>query len=277
MRIQSLRRCLAADARALTGCHHSPCQFLKLGAIFYIPDLAPRFLLWDSDMIALRPLNLTDPAGRVRRHTGGSRAKSYGPAYHRLTGARLRSGPDGSSYVAHHMVVDAPAMRDMLAVFAASQPATCADPGARGGPRAAAMPRWAAAILCAVDPRHVHMGFSEYASYASWVAETRGRHTGDVAVIPSGAWTRHPFNWRLAVIMSRGAHPSGLCCPTRALLANAAAKGWEYTGFEVGHHARLCSYHRRRHAHEGYGHKHNASFGGAAHAGGEDGVEGHEL
>ena len=212
-------------------------------------------------MLALRPLNLTDGAGRVRRHTGGSRSSSYDKAYARLTGAHLRRAKDGSSFVTHHMVVETATLRAMLAVFAASQPAKCADPGGAGGPRAAAMPRWAAAILCSLDADHLHTGFSEYASYASFFAESLGPGaSGQVAVVPAGAWTRHPFNWRTSVVFSRLWHPSGLCCPTRALLANAAAKNprWEFTGFEVGHHARLCSYDRRTHSHHGYGHNHSS-------------------
>ena len=236
-------------------------QLLKLGAPLFIPDLSSRFLLWDSDMIALRPLNLSDESGRVRRHTGGSRSRSYDKAYARLTGAHLRRAKDGSSFVAHHMVVEGATMKAMLAVFASSQPAKCADPGGAGGARATAMPRWAAAVLCALDGDHLHTGFSEYASYASFFAESLGPGaSGQVAVVPAGAWTRHPFNWRTSVVFSRLWHPSGLCCPTRALLANAAAKNprWEFTGFEVGHHARLCSYDRRTHSHHGYGHNHSS-------------------
>jgi len=251
-------------------------QFLKLGAPFYIPDLSPRFLLWDSDMIALRPLNLTDAGGRVRRHTGGSRSKSYDMAYARLTGSRLRRAKDGSSFITHHMVVDVAALRDMLAVFASSEPAKCADPAGAGGPRAAAMPRWAAAVLCSLDTDNLHTGFSEYASYASWVADTQG-HKGGVVYVPQGAWTRHPFNWRTALVFTRGWHPSRLCCPTRALLANAARRDgrWEFTGFEVGHHSRLCGYNRRVHGHHGYGHNHSAAFGAGnlTAAGGQQGGE----
>lgn len=224
-------------------------------------------------MLALRPVVLTDGAGRVRRHTGGSRSRSYDLAYARLTGTRLRRAPDGSSFITHSMVVDTSSLRDMLAVFASSEPAKCADPGGRGGPRAGVMPRWAAAVLCALDAEHLHTGFSEYASYASWVADTQG-HKGGIVYVPPGAWTRHPFNWRTALVFSRGWHPTGLCCPTRALAANAAKakRGkWEYTGFEVGHHARLCGYNRRTHGHHGYGHNHSRALprgGNATAAGG---------
>jgi len=241
-----LRRGSGHSGRDTAGWYHQ--QLLKLGAVSYIPDLSLTFLLWDSDMVALRPIHIRDEQGRLRRQSGGSRVKTYAASYARLTGEPLQLAPDGSSFVTHQMVVQSRHMHHMLTAFEKSPPARCAD---GGEPRAAAMPRWAAAVLCSLDAKRLHLGFSEYASYASWVAK---RDQGAVVVVPRGAWTRHPFDSKTAVVATRAARGAmGLCCPTRALLANAANRGWEYTGFEVGHMARLCSYSRQTHA-KGYGH-----------------------
>lgn len=197
-------------------------QLLKLGAPLALPNLSSPFLLWDMDMVALRPLRLLHPDGAVRRHSGGGRLRSYGPALQRLTGLPLAWAADGSSYVTHQAVVHPATLRAMLAAFAASDAARCAD----AEPRLAAMPRWAAAVLCALDERRPALGFSEYASYAAW-SEAKGG--APARAVRAGAWTRHPLGSRALL---RAATALRGCCPSRALLAAAAAGGWEYTGWE---------------------------------------------
>jgi hypothetical protein len=189
-------------------------------------------LLWDGDMVALAPIATSSADGRAVRHIGGSRVKTYGAAYTSLTGgARLASAPDGSSYVTHAAVVDARHMRAMLASFEASAPGAEGHHGAGGAHPG--MPRWARAVLRALpsDAKGLHLGFSEYASYASWVA---AHAPGDVAVAPARAWTRHPLGSVWAVAATRLLHPHrAACCPSRRLLAATAAQGWLYTGFEA--------------------------------------------
>ena len=194
-------------------------------------NLTSRFVLWDSDMIVLRPLHFFDDAGRALRHVGGGRLRSYGQAYRTLAaGAPLASAPDGSSFVTHAMAAEARHMRAMLAAFAEAAP----EPRGRCGQAAAAMPRWAAAVLCALPGAAagtgIHLGFSEYASYASWTA---AHAPDDVLVAPLRLWTRHPRGGAAAVAAQRLVHPQGRCCPSRRLLAATAAQGWLYTGFEV--------------------------------------------
>ena len=105
-------------------------------------NLTARYLLWDGDMIALRPVVPFLPDGRAVRHTGGKRIKTYAEAFRRLTGAELATAPDGSSFVTHAMAVEARHMRRMLRAFRGSGAAReCAG---RSG-----MPPWAAAVLCA--------------------------------------------------------------------------------------------------------------------------------
>jgi hypothetical protein len=208
-------------------------QLLKLGAADSPAlNLSARFLLWDGDMIALAPLATSSPDGRAVRHVGGSRVKTYRHAYAALTGgARLGMAQDGSSYVTHAMVVDARHMRAMLASFEASAPGAEGHHGAGGAHPG--MPRWARALLRALpsDSKSLSLGFSEYASYGSWVAV---HAPGDVAVAPGRAWTRHPLGSVWAVAASRLVYPrQAACCPSRRLLAATAAQGWLYTGFEA--------------------------------------------
>ena len=182
-------------------------------------------------MIALRPLHFFDADGRALRHVGGGRLRSYGAAYRTLSGgAPLAAAPDGSSCVTHAMAVEATHMRAMLAQFARAAP----DARGKCGQASAKMPRWAAAVLCALPAASsgnaVHLGFSEYASYASWTAQTA---PDDVAVAARRLWTRHPRGGAAAVAAQRLVHPQRQCCPSRRLLAATAAQGWHYTGFEA--------------------------------------------
>jgi hypothetical protein len=206
-------------------------QLLKLGAAEHVLNLTSRFALWDSDMIALRPLRFFDAKGRAVRHVGGGRLRSYGAAYRTLSGGSpLTPAPDGTSYVTHAMAAETRHMRAMLARFAHAAP----DPDGECGRASEGMPRWTAAVLCALPAASagnaLHLGFSEYASYASWTAE---HAPGDVAVAPRRLWTRHPRGGAAAVAAQRLVHPQGRCCPSRRLLAATAAQGWLYTGFEA--------------------------------------------
>jgi len=193
-------------------------------------------------MVLLRPLAVQSSDGRAIRRSGGTRVKTYAAAHALLTGGEpLTMAPDGTSFVTHSMVVDAHHARAMLAAFARSPAAAaCA-------PLAPALPRWAAAVLCALPvpggnataADAVHLGFSEYASYAAWV----DRHAfQDVLHVdgPAERWSRHPAGGRWAVAASRLADARGRCCPSRRLLAATQRRGWLYAGFEVGHAAPFC-------------------------------------
>ena len=54
----------------------------------------------------------------------------------------------------------------------------------------ASMPTWARAVLASVPRDALDLGFSEYASYASWVA---AHHPETVEVVPTRVWSRHPL------------------------------------------------------------------------------------
>ena len=97
------------------------------------------------------------------------------------------------------------------------------------------LPRWAAAILGSVPRDAVRLGFSEYASYASWVA---ANHPETVELAPARLWSRHPFGPTLGsagIRVARGLRSDGLCCPTANVVRAMKFLGYRYAGFEIGH------------------------------------------
>ena len=226
-------------------------QFVKLGAARHLPGLSEDFVLWDMDMILLRePRVFEEAPGGARAYvfnTGGYDASDYAGAYERLVGRELENAPDGSSFVTHWMAVHRPWMEELLRAFAGG--AAAGEPGGD---------QWPWRILDAVGRERVHKGFSEYASYASWV---RQRHPEAMRLQPKN-WQRHPPGGRYFVSLQRLLHPSGLCCPSGYLLDLMRARGNVFMGFEIGHDA-FCQYNHPLHA-ESYG----LSGGGAARGGG---------
>ena len=111
----------------------------------------------------------------------------------------------------------------------------------------ARMPTWARAILASLNPEHLDLGFSEYASYASWVAT---HHPETVEVVPHRAWTRHPLGPMLGSsgirILRRWSPVPNLCCPSAFAVRAMKLLGYQYGGFEVGH-VRSCGYDRPEH------------------------------
>ena len=68
-------------------------QFLKLGAAQAIPSLSDHFVVWDLDMILLRPLEVlhatkTSSTAAVVNVGGARRIPGYKLAYQKLTGRR---------------------------------------------------------------------------------------------------------------------------------------------------------------------------------------------
>lgn len=113
------------------------------------------------------------------------------------------------------------------------------------------MPTWARAVLASVPRDALDLGFSEYASYASWVA---AHHPETVEVVPTRVWSRHPLGPVLgsaAIRAFRAMRGDGLCCPTTWAVKAMKLTGYKYAGFEVGH-VGSCGLHAPEHA-EGYG------------------------
>ena len=213
---------------------------------------------------------------RVIRHVGGYTIRSYEDAYERLTNEPLVAAPDGSSYVTHAMTFERAFLEEMLGAFADAwedsvrtradvlakkanarretervtsfgaetvkrseeEDATFVLSRGESAPTKtrARMPTWARAILASLDPEHLDLGFSEYASYASWVAT---HHPETVEVVPHRAWTRHPLGPMLGSsgirILRRWSPVPNLCCPSAFAVRAMKLLGYSYGGFEVGH------------------------------------------
>lgn len=68
----------------------SRAQFLKLGAAGALPGLSEHFLIWDLDMVPLRPLPLLTPVEGKKKSSGeGGGGETGGSSFqvglHRLT------------------------------------------------------------------------------------------------------------------------------------------------------------------------------------------------
>lgn len=79
-------------------------QLLKLGSAISIENLTENYLIWDLDMIPLRPVRLFTQDGRAVRHIGGRVNQGYSESFQRLTGLPALGGHDGSSFVTHCML-----------------------------------------------------------------------------------------------------------------------------------------------------------------------------
>lgn len=203
-------------------------QFAKLGAALALPGLTEHFVVWDLDMVLLQPVQVLFPASggpgaQTLVNVGGSMSKGYASSFRKLLRSGLDFAPDGSSFVTHWMVVYRPYMLEFLTALSA---------GGDGGPTA-----WVWRILSAVDARSAELGFSEYASYISWV---RQHHPQSQRFAPRKTWVRHPFG-QTTVRLLRHLRPDGCCCPSWLLLKVVKALGFVYTGYEVGHIAE-CQY-----------------------------------
>ena len=210
-------------------------QLIKLGAATSTaiahPPLSRKFLLWDLDMIPLRPLTLFKGEIPVRQ-IGGNVIKSYEAAYETLTGDRLKYAKDGTSYVTHQMVVDASIMEEMLDAFArkadrTDELATTSDE----------LPRWATAVLQSLNRKDLTLGFSEYATYASYVVDN---HPSEVSVESRKKWAR-ASGGKLGISFQRWINHDGLCCPGPGVLGLMKSRRFDYVGHEIGH-VESCRY-----------------------------------
>lgn len=218
-------------------------QLLKLGAsrttAISNPPLSRKFLIWDLDMIPLRPLDLFTDAnalgGEVKaiRQIGGNVIKSYEPSYEALIGNSLSYAKDGTSYVTHQMVVDADIMDEMLDAFATNVVRTMDN----------RLPDWAQAILQSLDKKDLILGFSEYATYASYVAQF---HPEAVQDATRKNWAR-ASGGKLGISIQRLINHDGLCCPGPGVLGLMKSRHFDYVGHEIGH-VDACQYNAPEHA-----------------------------
>ncbi|EFJ41541.1 hypothetical protein VOLCADRAFT_107627 [Volvox carteri f. nagariensis] len=220
-------------------------QFLKLGSVLALPGLSIYYVVWDLDMILLSPVQLvwrdrelpggglagmSASVGQTQTlvNIGGSVAPGYMASFQRLTKHGLEFAPDGTSFVTHWMVIYKPYLLEFLRELS--------NDG--DGPT-----DWVWRILGAVEPRYADLGFSEYASYISWV---RQHYPQSQRLASRKTWVRHPFGQR-TVSLLRLLRTDRCCCPNGMLLWLLRLLGLVYTGYEVGHIPE-CRYDASEHA-----------------------------
>lgn len=188
-------------------------QLLKLGAAEYLGDsLTEHYMVWDADMVMLAPVYPTcydDTSGKVRvvLECGGWRAPGYSVTYENLFGQRMKYPPIGS-FVGHRMVVKKSLMLQLLKEL-------------KGNGRS-----WQENVVAHVDDANVYTGFSEYATYGSWMVK---KHASEAYVKPRVTWIRN-LEWEIP--------KSDPCCPEDVHFDGFFAKsryGVNYVGVEVGH------------------------------------------
>lgn len=131
---------------------------------------------------------------------------------------RIEVAPDGSSFVTHWIVVRKALMLEFLRELSGSYVEDFA---------------WVRRVLENLSEEHLFQGFSEYASYVSWVRQTRPETQH---VMTQKTWLRQPVGGQWGVALARATHPRGLCCPSALQLWLHRAMGYQYGGFEIGHH-----------------------------------------
>ncbi|KXZ47635.1 hypothetical protein GPECTOR_34g794 [Gonium pectorale] len=226
-------------------------QFLKLGSALALPRLTEHYLVWDLDMVLLSPVRLLwrgsdiavdddasvvngaaasvqaqQPAAQTLVNIGGSVSPGYIASFRRLTKRGLEFAPDGSSFVTHWMVVYKPYLLEFLRELS--------DGDEPLG--------WVWRILSSVEPSTADLGFSEYASYISWV---RQRYPLSQRLAKRKTWVRHPFG-QTTVKLLRFLRHDRCCCPSPLLLSLVRTLGFVYTGYEVGH-IEECRYSEPQH------------------------------
>lgn len=141
-------------------------QLLKFAFAFQGPPDS-HFLIWDADTILLRPMELFDDAGRAWFTMADEFHEPYFETYRRLLGDDPRRE---FSFVAQHMVVSKPILREMLSRIEAH----C--PGEKN---------WAWKIMENLSERMIYR-FSEYETYGHYVKNVHP----EAAAFRRLEWTR---------------------------------------------------------------------------------------
>ncbi|GMH40270.1 hypothetical protein BSKO_08174 [Bryopsis sp. KO-2023] len=237
-------------------------QFIKLGAAQYLTDLSEHFLVWDMDMILLKGLSVfrKPKSWRGKRfgefskqaivNIGGRSNPGYEYSYKRLTGKDLEYADDGTSFVTHWIVVYKPFMKEFLDTIGRGKLSSSFshNPNDTGGFNVTNSPAWVWRILDNLDPGFITTGFSEYASYVSWVKQN---YPNSQHIMKRQTWLRHPIGGAYTIAMTKRFNGNGLCCPVKSLTGVMKLLGFQYMGFEIGH-VRACQYTNAKYR-DGYG------------------------
>lgn len=127
-------------------------QMLKM-ALCGRGEVAPHYLIWDSDTIALRPLIFFDDSGRSLVNPKTERVASY---FDWMRKALKLERQVRFSFISEHLMVAKESMRELIAAFSGVP----VDSGT-----------WVWRLLDLIDDRHLgRSGFSEYETYGNFVA-----------------------------------------------------------------------------------------------------------
>lgn len=226
-------------------------QFLKLGAADYIESLTQYFLVWDLDMLLLRKLDVFHHSEHNLRgsllntpktvvNIGGSWNFGYAFSYKQLTGKHLELAPDGTSFVAHWMVMYQPYLKEFLGFLTSNKPNPLVVEIENTGStiNVQGSPRWVWRILDSLHPNYLSKGFSEYASYGSWVKQN---YPDSQHILKEKTWDRHPLSSKGSLALSMYLNKDGLCCPHPLILSPMQLMCYQFVGFEIGH-VKICNF-----------------------------------
>lgn len=202
-------------------------QLVKFGAALHLADLSPLFLVWDSDLLPLRPIplfsyisSLDQPrgtffAGHMAAHNAKARENYHG-MYEVLTGLKLID-PPGGSWIFGWQVWYRPYVEELLHHIAAKAGRDHSE--------------WAQVIIDTIVREAkarpgmiMRNSFSEYDSYGSWVWTRHPQHV-DFWHKSDDLWIRYPKPLK-----------KGECCPTYKTLCALTQKyvyvPWENHKFD---------------------------------------------
>lgn len=227
-------------------------QFLKMWAGHFVENLSEHYLVWDMDMLLVRNLEVFKNTGKKSGgfswktivNIGGATNPGYEYSYHTLTNRSMEFAPDGTSFVTHWMVVYQPHMNEFLTEII---PPTRSDridiPLAT-----TSSTEWVWKILDSLLPTNVETGFSEYASYISWVKQN---YPSSQFILKKCAFRRSPIGASLALNISRLLTKDHICCPVPSMMKIMHFFQYQYMGFEIGHFD-FCQYTHQKFS-DGYG------------------------
>lgn len=146
---------------------------------------------------------------------------------------------DGTSFVTHWMVVHKPLMSSFLAALR-PHPShhsyiTVTDAAFT---RDSEQWSWIWNILEHLPDDDLFTGFSEYASYISWVQQN---HPHRQHILGRKTWMRQPLGGKLGVWAAAASNWGWRCCPTKWQHWLMKAVGFVYYGMEAGHHG-VCRF-----------------------------------
>jgi len=236
-------------------------QFLKMGVSQHLPSLSEHYLVWDSDMVILRPMEVLRDNTRAVVHIGGHILPTYDATYKRLFGVQPASYYEHTqkkSFIAHHMVVYKPYMLELLGNLSLrySEAAPSGEiqgkfRGNSGNFQGFRKDSWPYHVMdqasAGVGRGSMPVyGFSEYSTYISW---TKQHYPESQFILTTQRWRRDPLELINKIIRVLGGPSDGLqvCCPEPWMLWLNWLMGFDYVGFELATHQTLNSRNLKAH------------------------------